>query len=41
MKRLITLTAFLISAASLCACSTVQGVGKDLTKASEAVERSM
>lgn len=41
MKKFVTLTVFLISVASLSACSTVQGVGKDLTKASEAVEKSM
>ncbi len=41
MKKILMISAFFVTAMSLSACSTVEGVGEDLSKASRAVESSM
>jgi len=41
MKKLMVLASLLFATASLSACSTVEGMGEDLSKASRAVESSM
>lgn len=40
MKSLLTLAATLATVLTLSACNTVQGVGKDIQKAGEAIEKS-
>lgn len=41
MKKLFVLGVFSLGVVSLSACSTIQGVGKDITKASQATERAI
>jgi len=40
MKKIVILLAVLTNAVVLSACNTVQGVGKDLQKAGESIERA-
>ncbi|MCB5189589.1 entericidin A/B family lipoprotein [Methylobacillus arboreus] len=40
MKQLITSIALLLAILPLTACNTVHGVGKDIEKAGEAIQRS-
>ncbi len=41
MKKIFVVTLLCVSVLSLSACSTVDGIGQDLSKASRAVEGSM
>lgn len=40
MKRALILTTLALTALSLCACNTVEGVGKDIKSAGKAIEKS-
>ncbi|MCE1183936.1 MAG: entericidin A/B family lipoprotein [Rhodocyclales bacterium] len=40
MKKLVFLLLTVISMASLSACNTVQGIGKDIEKGGEAIQRA-
>ncbi|MCB5187218.1 entericidin A/B family lipoprotein [Methylobacillus caricis] len=40
MKRRIAIIVFCLAALPLTACNTVHGVGKDIEKAGEAIQRS-
>ncbi|HRF04825.1 entericidin A/B family lipoprotein [Accumulibacter sp.] len=40
MKRLILLSAALLAIVSLSACNTMQGVGKDISKGGQAIEKA-
>ena len=40
MKRITLITLMIIAAAQLAACNTMQGVGKDIKKGGEAIEKA-
>lgn len=40
LKRISWLALVLMAAVSLCACNTVQGMGKDIKKAGEKIEET-